>query len=394
MEMQDSTKAIRVRNEKTQYKEHSTPMFLTSSFTFETAEDMRAAFADEDEGAYIYSRFVNPNFTELINKACALEGTEDGYATATGMAAVYASIVSVVGNGDHIVSCRSVFGSTHTILTKILPRFGITHTFVDVAASEDEWSSAIQHNTKMIFLETPTNPGVEVIDLEMIARVGKQYNVLTNVDNCFATPYAQKPAKFGIDIVTHSATKYIDGQGRVLGGLILGPKEYINEVVNYCRSTGPTISPFNAWTLAKSFETLEVRIERHCLNARKLAESLENNSEIESVKYPFLKSHPQYDIAMKQMTLGGGIVTFEVKGGFQRGIQFLDNIKILSITANLGDSRTIITHPASTTHVKLSEQEKEEARISPGLIRVSCGLENIIDILTDIEQALEASKQC
>lgn len=392
MEKQDSTKAIRIRNNKTQYKEHSTPMFLTSSFTFENAEDMRAAFADEDDEAYIYSRFVNPNFTELINKACALECTEDGYATATGMAAVYASIVSVVGNGDHIVSCRSVFGSTHTIITKILPRFGITHTFVDVDASEEEWSLSIQENTKMIFLETPTNPGVEVIDLEMIARVGKKNNVLTNVDNCFATPYAQKPAEFGIDIVTHSATKYIDGQGRVLGGLILGPKEYIDEVVTFCRSTGPTISPFNAWTLAKSFETLEVRVERHCLNAKKLAEALENNTEVENVKYPFLSSHPQFDIAQKQMKLGGGIVTFEVKGGLDRGIKFLDSIEILSITANLGDSRTIITHPASTTHSKLSEEEKDEAKISPGLIRVSCGLESIVDIIADIEQALEASK--
>lgn len=392
MEKQDATKAIRVKNEKTQYNEHSTPMFLTSSFTFENTEDMRAAFAGEDDEAYIYSRFVNPNFTELINKACALEKTEAGYATATGMAAIHASIVSVVGNGDHIVACRSVFGSTHTIITKILPRFGITHTFVDVNATEEEWNSAIQENTKMIFLETPTNPGVEIVDLEIVARVGKKHGVLTNVDNCFATPYSQKPTEFGIDIVTHSATKYIDGQGRVLGGLILGPKDYIDEVVTYCRSTGPTISPFNAWTLAKSFETLEVRIERHCLNAFKLAEQLESHNEIESVKYPFLASHPQHEIAKKQMKMGGGIVTFEVKGGLERGRKFLDNIETCSLTANLGDSRTIITHPASTTHAKLSDEERAEARITPGLIRVSCGLESIIDIIADIEQALLASK--
>lgn len=392
MEKQDATKAIRVKNEKTQYNEHSTPMFLTSSFTFENAEDMRAAFAGEDEEAYLYSRFVNPNFTELINKACALENTEAGYATATGMAAVHASIVAVVGSGDHIVSCRSVFGSTHTVLTKILPRFGITHTFVDVNATEAEWEAAIQENTKMIFLETPTNPGVEVVDLELVVRVGKKHGVLTNVDNCFATPYGQKPADFGIDIVTHSATKYIDGQGRVLGGLILGPKEYIDEVVTYCRSTGPTISPFNAWTLSKSFETLEVRMERHCANAKKLATALESHPEVESVRYPFLLSHPQYDIAQKQMKMGGGIVTFEVKGGLERGKRFLDNIETCSLTANLGDSRTIITHPASTTHAKLSDEERAEVRITPGLIRVSCGLENIIDILADVEQALEASK--
>ncbi|MBL57141.1 MAG: O-succinylhomoserine sulfhydrylase [Flavobacteriales bacterium] len=392
MEKQDATKAIRVRNQKTQYNEHSTPMFLTSSFTFENAEDMRAAFAGEDDDAYIYSRFINPNFRELIDKACALEGTEDGYATATGMAAVYASIVSVVGHGDHVVSCRNVFGSSHTIITKILPRFGITHTFVDVNASEEEWIAAVQDNTKMIFLETPTNPGVEIVDLEMIARVGKKHGVLTNVDNCFATPFGQKPAEFGIDIVTHSATKYIDGQGRVLGGLILGPKTYIEDVITYCRSTGPTISPFNAWTLAKSFETLEVRYERHSYNALKLAEALEKNSEIEHVKYPFLPSHPHYNLAKKQMMLGGGIVTFELKGGFSRGKRFIDQIETLSITANLGDSRTIVTHPASTTHSKLSDDERKEARIHPGMIRVSCGLESIIDILADIEQALNASK--
>ncbi len=389
---QDATKAVRVRNEKTQYNEHSTPMFLTSSFTFENAEDMRAAFAGEDADAYVYSRFVNPNFTELIDKACALENTEAGYAAATGMAAIHASIVAVVGAGDHLVACRSVFGSTHTIITKILTRFGIEHTYVDVNATEAEWEAAIQENTKMIFLETPTNPGVEVVDLEMIGRIGKKHGILTNVDNCFATPYGQKPTEFGIDIVTTSATKYMDGQGRVLGGLILGPQEYIDEVITYCRSTGPTISPFNAWTLAKSLETLEVRFERHCSNALKLAQTLEAHPEVLSVKYPFLESHPQYEIAKKQMKLGGGIVTFEVKGGLERGRKFLDNIETCSLTANLGDSRTIITHPASTTHAKLSDEERAEARITPGLIRVSCGLESVIDIIADVEQALEASK--
>lgn len=391
MEKQDSTKAIRTRNEKTQYNEHSTPMFLTSSFTFESAEDMRAAFAGEVDTT-IYSRFVNPNYSELINKMCALEGTEAGYATATGMAAIYASIVSIVGSGDHIVSCRSVFGSTHTVLTKILPRFGITHTYVDVNAAEAEWEAAIQDNTKMIFLETPTNPGVEIVDLEMVARVGKKHGVLTNVDNCFATPFMQKPTEFGIDIVTHSATKYIDGQGRVMGGLILGPADYIEEVLTFCRSTGPTISPFNAWTLSKSLETLEVRIERHNESAKKLATFLESHPEVESVRYPFLLSHPQYDIAQKQMKKGGAIVTFEVKGGLDRGKQFLDNISTCSLTANLGDSRTIITHPASTTHYKLTDEERAEVGITPGLIRVSVGLESVIDITADIEQALEASK--
>jgi len=391
MEKQDGTKAIRVKNTKTQYNEHSTPIFLTSSFTFECAEDMRAAFADEVDTT-VYSRFVNPNYSELVNKMCALEGTEAGYATATGMAAIFASIVAVVGNGDHVVSCRSVFGASHTMFTEVLPRFGIAHTYVDVKATEEEWESAIQDNTKMIFLETPTNPGVNIIDLEMIGRIGEKYGVLTNVDNCFATPFLQKPTEYGIDVVTHSATKYIDGQGRVMGGLVLGPHDYVKQVETFCRSTGPAISPFNAWTLSKSLETLEVRMERHCDSAMKLATALESHPEIESVKYPHLLSHLQYDIAQKQMSKGGGIVTFELEGGLNRGVKFLDSLKTCSLTANLGDSRTIVSHPASTTHYKLSDKERAEVEITPGLIRVSVGLENIIDIIADIEQALNASK--
>lgn len=388
----DSTNAIRIQSESTQHREHSVPLYLTSSFTFENAEDMRAAFAGETDDVNIYSRFVNPNFTELVDKMCALENTEAGYATATGMAAVYASIVSVVGAGDHIVSCKSVFGSTHTVLTKILPRFGITTTYVDVKATEEEWEAALQENTKMIFLETPTNPGVEIVDLSMIGRIGKKHKVLTNVDNCFATPYIQKPTDFGIDIITHSATKYIDGQGRVMGGLVLGPKEYIDEVYTFCRSTGPAISPFNAWVLSKSLETLEIRMERHSKSALKLATALESHPEIEKVRYPFLLSHPQFEIAKRQMMNGGGIVTFEVKGGLERGRKFLDAIKMCSLTANLGDSRSIVTHPASTTHAKLTDDEREQVGITKGLIRVSVGLENIIDIISDIEQALAASK--
>ncbi|MDG1516615.1 MAG: PLP-dependent transferase [Flavobacteriales bacterium] len=391
MKKQDSTSAIRIRAEKTQYNEHTTPMYLTSSFTFDNAEDMRSAFAGETD-INIYSRFVNPNYSELIDKMCALEGTEAGFATATGMAAVHASIVSIVGSGDHIVACRSVFGSTHTMLTNILPRFGITHTYVNVNATEAEWEAAIQENTKMIFLETPTNPGVGIVDLEMIGRIGKKHKVLTNVDNCFATPFVQKPTDFGIDIITHSATKYIDGQGRVMGGVILGPVDYIQEVFTYCRSTGPAISPFNAWTLSKSLETLGVRMEKHCKNAFKLATALESHPEILNVKYPFLLSHPQYDIAQNQMKNGGGIVTFEVKGGIERGREFLNNISLCSLSANLGDTRTIVTHPASTTHSKLTDEERTEVGITPGLIRVSAGLESIIDILKDIEKALEASK--
>lgn len=391
MKKQDNTNAIRIQTEQTQFNEHSTPLYLTSSFTFDNAEEMRASFAGEND-TNIYSRFVNPNYSELVDKMCALEGTEAGFATATGMAAMYASMVAVLSSGDHLVACRSVFGSTHTVITKILSRFGITHTYVDVNASEAEWEAAIQPNTKMIFLETPTNPGVGIVDLQMISSLGKKHGVLTNVDNCFATPFIQKPTDFGIDIVTHSATKYIDGQGRVMGGVILGPKEYIDEVYTFCRSTGPALSPFNAWILSKSLETLEVRMERHCKNAHKLATALESHPEVSSVKYPFLLSHPQYEIAQQQMKNGGGIVTFEVKGGLDRGRQFIDSLKMCSVSANLGDTRTIVTHPASTTHAKLTDEERAEVEITPGLIRVSAGLENIIDIIADIEQALAASK--
>lgn len=391
MKKQKETEAIRIQSPKTSQGEHSVPMYLTSSFAFENAEDMRAAFASETD-ANVYSRFVNPNSTEFIQKMVALEGAEAGHATASGMSSMFASIVAVVGAGDHIVACRSIFGSTHTMLTKILPRFGIEHTYVDIAATKEEWEAAIKPNTKMIFLETPSNPAVEIVDLEMIAELGKKHNVLTNVDNCFATPYIQRPIDFGIDIVTHSATKYIDGQGRVLGGVILGSQKYIDEVYTFCRSTGPTLSAFNAWLLSKSLETLEVRMERHCKNALKLATALESHPEVTAVRYPFLLSHPQYDIARKQMKNGGGIVTFTVTGGLERGRNFLNALKMCSLTANLGDTRTIATHPASTTHAKLTEEEQLAVGITPGLIRISVGLENIIDIISDIENALKLSK--
>ena len=389
--MQKETQAIRIQAESTHNREHSSAMYLTSSFTFEDAEQMRAAFASEID-VNIYSRFVNPNTDEFVQKMVALEGAEAGYATASGMSSMFASIVAVVGAGDHIVASRSIFGSTHTMLTKILPRFGITYTYVDANSSEEQWEAAIQNNTKMIFLETPSNPAVEIIDLEMIARIGKKHGVLTNVDNCFATPFVQTPLDFGIDIVTHSATKYIDGQGRVLGGIVLGSKKYIDEVYAFCRSTGPSLSAFNAWILSKSIETLDVRMERHCKNALKLATALEFHDEIEKVRYPYLFSHPQYDIAKKQMKSGGGIVTFELKGGLERGKRFLNAIQMCSLTANLGDTRTIVTHPASTTHAKLTEEERLAVGIKPGLIRVSVGLESIIDILADIENALKISK--
>lgn len=365
-------------------------MYLTSSFTFEDAEQMRAAFADEID-TFIYSRFSNPNVQEFTDKMCALEGAEAGFATASGMSAVFASFMALLKSGDHILSASSIFGSTHTMITRFLPKWGITHTYADINKPET-WESLIQKNTKMIFVETPSNPGLDIIDLEWLGRLAKKHNILLNVDNCFATPYLQKPIEYGAHLVTHSATKFLDGQGRVLGGIVLGKKELIKEIYTFCRSTGPALSPFNAWVLSKSLETLAIRMERHSENALKLAKFLEAHSETEQVKYPLLPSHPQYAIAKKQMKMGGGIVTFNIKGGIERGRRFLDALQIASLTANLGDTRTIATHPASTTHAKLTEEERLATGITPGLVRISAGLENIDDIIADVEQALDRSK--
>ncbi len=384
------TNAIRTQAERTDNREHSVPMYLTSSFMFDNAEQMRAMFADELEGN-IYSRFTNPNTTEFVDKMCLLEGAEAGYATASGMAAVFASFMALLKNGDHILSASSIFGSTHILLTKFLPRWGITFTYAD-ANKPETWEALIQKNTKMIFVETPSNPGLDIIDLEWLGNLANKHNIILNVDNCFATPFIQRPIEFGAHLVTHSATKYIDGQGRVLGGVVVGKKELIKEIYQFCRSTGPSLSPFNAWTLSKSLETLAIRMERHSQNAQKLAGLLENHPEVEKVRYPFLLSHPQFQIAKKQMSLGGGVVAFNIKGGLARGKKFLDALQLCSLTANLGDSRTIATHPASTTHAKLSEQERAAIGITAGLVRISVGLENIIDIVSDIEQALMKSK--
>jgi len=389
--MKKETKAIRTQAERSVHREHSVPLYLTSSFVFENAEQGRALFADEVEGN-IYSRFSNPNTTEFVLKMAELEKAEDGFAFASGMAAVFAGFAALLSSGDHILASRSLFGSSHQILTKILPKWGINYTYVD-ADKPEQWEKNIQKNTKMIFVETPSNPGLEIIDLEFLGELKKKHNLILNVDNCFATPYLQTPVDYGADLVTHSATKFIDGQGRVIGGVIVGKKELIKEIRFFARQTGPSLSPFNAWILSKSLETLSIRMEKHCANAFELAQKLESNAELEFVKYPFLESHPQYELAKKQMTMGGGIVTIIVKGGYERAKNFIDSLNMASRTANLGDTRTIITHPASTTHSKLTDAEREQVGIYPGTVRVSVGLENIIDIVDDITQALENSKQ-
>jgi O-succinylhomoserine sulfhydrylase len=384
------TDAIRIATSKSNHKEHSAPLYLSSSFTFDSAEEARQMFAEEIEGN-IYSRYANPNSSDLIQKVCAAEGTEDGIATASGMAAMFGSIASLLQQGDHILAARSLFGSTHQLLTRVFPKWGITSTYGDISDILN-WGKLIQPNTKMLFIETPSNPGLEIIDLEWVGKFAAAHNLILVVDNCFATPYLQQPAKWGAHIVTHSATKYIDGQGRVLGGLILGKKELIKEVQFFTRHTGPSISPFNAWILAKSMETLAVRMDRHCSNALKVAEYFEVNKEIEFVKYPFLPSHPQFELAKKQMSQGGGIITLTLKGGIQRAQRFIDALQMISVTANLGDSRSIITHPASTTHSKLSEEERAKVGITDGLVRLSVGLEHYEDIIQDVERALNTSK--
>jgi O-succinylhomoserine sulfhydrylase len=385
--MHPITKAIRTQTPRTSEMEHSTPLFLTSSFCFENAESMRAAFADETDDN-IYSRFSNPNVQEFTDKICVLEGAEDGFATASGMSAVFASFMALLKQGDHLLSCNAVFGSTHTVITKFLPRFGIEYSYVS-ADRPEEWEAAIRPNTKMIYLETPANPGLDIIDLEFVSALAKKHNIILNVDNCFATPIGQRPIDYGADLVVHSATKWIDGQGRMLGGVVVGKASLIYDIYLFCRSTGPALSPFNAWVLSKSLDTLEVRMERHAANALHIAKTLEGHSKIAWLKYPFLPSHPQYSIATRQMTSGGGIVCFELKGGMESGKKFLDSLQMLSLTANLGDARSIASHPASTTHAKLTNEERKAVNITPGLIRISAGLEHADDILEDILQALE-----
>ncbi len=384
------TLAVRTHAETTQYREHTTPLFLTSSFTFEDAEQARALFADEIPGN-IYTRFSNPNNSEFIEKLCLMEGAEDGFATASGMSAMFTSMAAFLKSGDHVLVSRSVFGSTHQIVTQLFPRWGIQHTYAEIDKPET-WEALIQPNTKMIFVETPSNPALDLIDLEWLGKLANKHKLILNVDNCFASPYLQNPLKWGAHIVTHSATKFIDGQGRVIAGAILGSKELIKEVRFFSRHTGPSLSPFNAWILSKSLETLAVRMDRHCDNALKLATFLESHPEVELVKYPHLPSHPQYELAKKQMRQGGALVTFLVKGGVDRGRKFLNSLEMITHSANLGDTRTIATHPASTTHSKLTDEDRAAVGIYPGLIRISTGLEHVDDIIKDVTNALEKSK--
>ena len=388
-ELHPTTKAIRLQTERTAQKEHSTPLFLTSSFVYDSAENMAEAFSNDSPDVNIYSRFSNPSVDEFIAKMAALENAEDGIATATGMAAVFGTFMTFLKAGDHIISASAVFGSTHTILTKYLPKWGIDYSYFDMN-NPQSIVGLIKPNTKMLYVETPSNPGLDIIDIEYLSSICKPKNILLVVDNCFATPALQQPINQGAELVVHSATKFIDGQGRVLGGVVVGNKKAIHELYLFIRNTGPSLSPFNAWVLSKSLETLHIRMDKHSENALQLATKLQGHAKINNVKYPFLKSHPQYEIAKKQMSNGGGILTFDIKSGVEGGRIFLNALQLLSMTNNLGDSRSIASHPASTTHSKLSEAERKAVGITPGLIRISGGLEYIDDIADDILQALEA----
>jgi O-succinylhomoserine sulfhydrylase len=364
-------------------------MYLTSSFTFNDSEQARALFADEEEGN-IYSRFTNPNVEEFVEKMCALEGLEEGLATASGMAAVFTTFAALLGMGDEVLSSRYIFGSTHKLLTQVFPKWGVGHTYGDLSNLE-EWDDLVTDDTKFVYVETPSNPTVDLIDLEWMGEFCDRHDLIYIVDNCFASPALQKPARYGADLVIHSATKYIDGQGRGVGGVVVGKEEYMEPIQSFARHSGPALSPFNAWMFSKSLETLDVRMKKHSESALAVARHLEERDDVKFVRYPFLESHPQYELAQKQMSGGGGVLSFAVEGGIERGADFLDALEMCSLTANLGDSRTIATHPASTTHSKLTEEERREIGILPGLVRVSVGLEAADDIAADLDQALDQS---
>ena len=382
------TLAIRLQNRKTFEREHSVPVFMTSSFIYDDAEHGAALFANEIDGN-IYSRFSNPNVDEFASKMAALEGADAAVCTASGMSAVFTSLAAILKSGDKVVASKSLFGNTLYILKNILPQWGIETSFVDLT-DLNQWEDSITRHTRIVLIESPSNPTLEIVDISALAQICKKNNTILIVDNCFCTPYLQQPLLLGAALVVHSATKWIDGQGRVLGGVIAGSKDLVDKCDNFLRRTGPSLSPFNAWILSKSLETLAVRMDRHCSNAMAVARHLEDHPKVEKVYYPFLESFQHFEIAKRQMYKGGGIVSVLLKNGVkEKGARFLNGLKMFSLTANLGDTRSIATHPASTTHSKLTEEEKKEVGITDGLIRFSIGLENIADIISDIDQALE-----
>jgi len=376
------TKSVRVGHEPTNEQEHSASIFLTSSFRFSSAEEAADRFENSGTGN-MYSRFTNPTVDAFQNKLAALEGAEKCQATASGMAAIFATIMTILKPGEHMVASRCMFGTTIVLLNNIIEKFGINVTFVDLPDLKS-WESSVQKNTKLFLLETPSNPLGEVVDIKKLAAISKMNNIVLAVDNCIMSPALQKPLYLGADLVIHSATKYIDGQGRCLAGAVAGNGSIIDDISLFSRSTGPTLSPFNAWIVLKGLETLNLRMKAHCESAMTLASWLEKQTFVEQVHYVGLNSHPHHEVASKQQSGFGGIVSFQVKGGRKEAFRLINNTKMISITANLGDAKTTITHPSSTTHVRLSDEEKKQTHITENLIRISVGLEDVDDIIADL----------
>jgi O-succinylhomoserine sulfhydrylase len=382
------TLAVRAGQVRSQFNEHSEALYLTSSFVFDTAAQAAARFSGEEEGM-VYARFTNPTVNMMQERLAALEGAEGCVATASGMAAILSTVMAFMKAGEHIVASRSIFGATQQLLGNILPRFGIETTFVD-SPDSTAFAAAIRQNTRLLFIETPSNPLTEVLDIAALSAVAHAGNALLVVDNCFCSPALQRPLEFGADLIIHSATKYLDGQGRVLGGAVCGPKALTDEVFKFLRTAGPCISPFNAWIILKGMETLALRMRQQSANALELAQWLERQPQVARVYYPGLASHPQHALAMRQQKTGGAIVAFDVKGGREAAWRVVDHCRLLSITANLGDTKTTITHPASTTHGRISPEARAASGIGEGLLRIAVGLENPGDVRADIARGLSA----
>jgi O-succinylhomoserine sulfhydrylase len=380
------TLAVREGQARSQFNEHSEALYLTSSYVFDSAAQAAARFSGEEEGN-VYSRFTNPTVSVFQQRLAALEGAEDCVATSSGMSAILSLVMALCSSGDHIVASTGMFGATQQLLGNIMTRFGVRTTFVsqtDAAA----WAAAIEPATKLFFLETPSNPLTEIADIAALVQIAHARGIIVAVDNCFCTPILQRPLDLGVDLVVHSATKYLDGQGRVLGGAVAGSKKLTDEVLKFLRTAGPTLSAFNAWILLKGLETLKIRMEAQSASAQQLARGLEAHPKVARVYYPGLPSHPQYELAQRQQTSGGAIVAFEVKGARDEAWKVVDSCRLLSITANLGDTKTTLTHPASTTHGRITPEQRAAAGITEALLRVAVGLEAVVDLQEDLERGL------